>query len=135
MFTINRPGGDHQCLTQRSMWDSWKDLLQRNTAGRFSEALLKGGLKHLLFAFDYMHPKCKLVHTGLCGRIVFEITRDIGSNTRRADIKADNILHAIVDQGILETFVKEEMETPSPRKHVDSAPVYMSRSFGLPEDF
>jgi hypothetical protein len=46
------------------MWDSWKDLLQRNPAGRFSEALLKGGLQHLLHAVVYLHTECKLVHTG-----------------------------------------------------------------------
>jgi hypothetical protein len=27
------------------------------------------------------------------------------------------------------------METPSPRKFIDGAPVYMSRRFGLPNDF
>jgi len=59
------------------------------------------------------------------------LTRDWGG----ADIKADNILHAIVDQGILEAFVKDEMERPSPRKYIDGAPVYMSRHFGLPADF
>ena len=53
----------------------------------------------------------------------------------RKDIKADNILRAIVDDGILEAFVKEEMETPSPRKFIDRAPIYMSRRFGLPDDF
>jgi serine/threonine protein kinase len=64
MFTIDRPGGGHQCLVQRPMWDSWKDLLRRNPTGRFSEPLLKGGLQHLLRALDYLHTKCKLVHTG-----------------------------------------------------------------------
>ncbi|KAG7294094.1 hypothetical protein NEMBOFW57_004157 [Staphylotrichum longicolle] len=104
MFSIDRPEGEHQCIVQRPMWDSWKDLLLRNPSGRFSDALLKGGLQHLLLALDYMHSECKLVHT---------------------DIKADNILHAIADQGILNTFVKEELETPSPRKCADGSPVYM----------
>lgn len=46
------------------MWDSWRDLLLRNPTGRFSDALLKGGLQHLLRALDYLHTECKLVHTG-----------------------------------------------------------------------
>jgi serine/threonine protein kinase len=63
-FTIDRPGGDHQCLVQTPLWDSWKDLLRRNPAGRFSDALLKGSLQNLLLALDYLHTECKLVHTG-----------------------------------------------------------------------
>ena len=31
MFTIPRPGGDHKCLVQMPMWDSFKDLLSRNS--------------------------------------------------------------------------------------------------------
>ncbi|ATY62716.1 kinase domain-containing [Cordyceps militaris] len=113
-FAIERQGQYYQCLVQPPMWDSWRDLLSRNPSGRFSTALLKGGLRHLLLALDYLHTECKLVHT---------------------DIKADNILHAIADKGILKSFVKDEIETPSPRKFVNTAPVYMSRRFGLPEEF
>lgn len=52
-----------------------------------------------------------------------------------ADIKAANILHAIADEGILESFVNDEMADPSPRKFVNGSPIYVSRPFGLPEDF
>jgi hypothetical protein len=54
---------------------------------------------------------------------------------RDTDIKADNISHAIIDEKILKSFAEEELQTASPRKYVDGAPVYMSRRFGLPEDF
>lgn len=53
MFTLPSPytaaGGsvatEHHCLGQEPMWDSWKDLLRRNLAERFTEALLKAGLQ------------------------------------------------------------------------------------------
>ncbi|KAK4099170.1 kinase domain-containing protein [Parathielavia hyrcaniae] len=108
-FTIDRPGGDRQCLVQRPMWDSRKDLLLRNPSRRFSDALLKGGLQHLLRALDYLHTECKLVHT---------------------DIKADNIMHDIIDKNILKAFVEEELRSPSPRKSVDGAPVVVLCDLG-----
>lgn len=65
IFAIERNGQQHQCLVQQPMWDSWRDLLYRNPSGRFSAELLKGGLKHLLLALDYLHKEFKLVHTGI----------------------------------------------------------------------
>lgn len=65
IFELQRPGGRHFCLVQPPMWESWKDLLRRNETGRFLEPLLKAGLRHLFLALDYLHSKCKLVHTGM----------------------------------------------------------------------
>ncbi|KAE9371886.1 CMGC protein kinase [Stipitochalara longipes BDJ] len=113
-FTIPRQGGDHKCLVQKPMWDSFKDLLNRNPTHRFTKVLLRAGLSQVLLALDYLHSECKLVHT---------------------DIKADNILIEIDDQDILDSFVNAELESPSPRKIVDGAPIYGSRHFDLPKTY
>lgn len=65
-FTIRRPGGDgdHQCLVQKAMWDSFRDLLFRNPSHRFTEDLLKGGLMQILLALDCLHREYQIVHTG-----------------------------------------------------------------------
>lgn len=63
-FTIPRPKGDHQCLVQKPMWDSFQDLQNRNPTHRFTEELLKAGLSQILLALDYLHSECRLVHTG-----------------------------------------------------------------------
>ncbi|KAF7563996.1 hypothetical protein G7046_g120 [Stylonectria norvegica] len=118
-FTLESPdGGKHECLVQQPMWDSWKDLLHRNQSRRFSEPLLKAGLMQLLLGLDYLHTECKLVHTG-----------------NLTDIKADNVLQELVDEQLIEAFVKDEMESPSPRKFVNGIPVYKSRKFDRPKIF
>ncbi|EPE29262.1 Protein kinase-like (PK-like) [Glarea lozoyensis ATCC 20868] len=113
-FTIPRLGGDHTCLVQKPMWESWEDLTYRISDGIFTEELLKGSLKHLFLALDYLHTECQVVHT---------------------DIKADNVLQQIKDQSILDDFTKGEMEHPSPRKIVDDMTIYASRQLGVPRYF
>ncbi|TVY37631.1 Serine/threonine-protein kinase [Lachnellula occidentalis] len=114
VFTIPRQGGDHKCLIQKPMWDSFKDLLNRNPTHRFNKMLLRAGLSQVLLALDYLHSECKLVHT---------------------DISAHNILIEIDDTDLLDSFIKAELESPSPRKIVDGAPVYGSRRFDLPKKY
>lgn len=48
------------------------------------------------------------------------------------DISATNILLEIDDESMLDAFVKEELESPSPRKEVGDYVVYASRGFGWP---
>lgn len=63
-FTIPRGRGEHLCLVQRPMWDSFNDIIYRNPEQRFSEDLLKAGLQTVLLALDFLHTECRLVHTG-----------------------------------------------------------------------
>ncbi|AEO68037.1 uncharacterized protein THITE_2050733 [Thermothielavioides terrestris NRRL 8126] len=113
-FVLHYPRGDHTCLVLEPLWDSWKDLARRNPANRFTEPLLKAGLREVFLALDYLHTECRFCAT---------------------DIKADNILQEIRDKGILHAFTQAELEQPSPRKFVDGRPIYLSRRFNLPKKF
>ncbi|KAF7877423.1 hypothetical protein EAF04_001100 [Stromatinia cepivora] len=113
-FVIPRSGGNHTCLVQKPMWESFRDLRYRLPDGMFTEELLKNSLKQLFLALDYIHTECKLVHT---------------------DIKADNILSQIEDKSILDAFTNAEMQNPSPRKSVDGVTVYTSRQLEIPKFF
>ncbi|KAJ5773661.1 hypothetical protein N7457_008557 [Penicillium paradoxum] len=113
-FDIPHLGGVHQCLVQKPMWGSFRDLMHRSPTHRFDQTLLKTGLKRILLALDFLHTECKLVHT---------------------DIKSDNILQEIEDISILDSFIDAEMKRPSARKFVNDRPVYASRRFEFPNKF
>ncbi|KAK7226785.1 hypothetical protein V2G26_014788 [Clonostachys chloroleuca] len=108
MIVLLHPNGDHHCMVQDPMWDSWRDILRRNPTRRFNLPMLKGGLQQILRTIDYLHNECKLVHT---------------------DIKADNMLHKNADKSIIDAFVQEEMSTPSARKIVNGVTIYKQDSF------
>ncbi|KAK3048122.1 hypothetical protein LTR09_010461 [Extremus antarcticus] len=116
-FTISANGGRHRCIVQKPLWESYRELLLRNPKRRFSEDLLKQGLRRALLALDYLHTVCHVVHT-----------EDV-------DIKADNIILDIADAKLFDDYVANELEYPTPRKFVDGNPIYMSRRFGLPREF
>lgn len=113
-ISIPSPKGNHDCLILKPMWDSFKDMLNRNPAHRFTPELLKGGLIQLFRALDYLHTECQVIHT---------------------DIKADNILQEIEDLAILKSFTDAELTEPSPRKFVDGQTIYQSRPFDRPKVF
>ena len=48
------------------------------------------------------------------------------------DMSPNNVLLEIDDSSVLDSFVKQEMEHPSPRKQVGESIVYASRLFGWP---
>ena len=77
LFTIPRQGGDHRCLVQKPMWDSFKDLLNRNPAHCFTDELLRAGLSQVFLALDYLHTEAKIIHTGAAyaGLPIIPLTR------------------------------------------------------------
>lgn len=63
-FKIARPGGHHWCLVQEPMCDSLGDFVKRTANHRLTTDLLRMTLIQILYALDYVHTECKLVHTG-----------------------------------------------------------------------
>jgi serine/threonine-protein kinase SRPK3 len=110
-FTLARPGGDpHYCLVQEPMLDSFHDLVTRYShRNRFTEELLKAGLRYLFSALDYVHSECQLIHT---------------------DIKPANILQTIADTSVFEAYTKAELEGPVPRKYVQLDDGSMTTVYG-----
>ncbi|KAE8352212.1 protein kinase [Aspergillus coremiiformis] len=112
-FEIAGPHGRHQCLVQPPMHLSIFDMLKLNPEP-LNAPLLKHTLKLLLDALDFLHTEARLVHT---------------------DIKADNLMLNVADQSILDDFERAELESPSPRKMIDSSrSIYTSRSFNKPKN-
>lgn len=132
IFTIHSSSGEYPCLVQKPMWESFRDLLYRNTNHRFSEDLLKSGLLQIFLALDYLHTECKLIHTGTFYKTS---STDVALTFILIDIKSDNILQEIEDKSILESFTQSELKSPSPRKIVNGLPVYASRRFDMPKVF
>ncbi|CAG8139920.1 unnamed protein product [Penicillium salamii] len=113
-FTLPRPGGDHQCLVQKPLWESLQDLHNVMPNARLEVNILKSAIKQMLLALDYLHTECKLVHT---------------------DIKSDNIMQELNDISVLKKFVQGEVKNPSPRKIVSDRTIYLSRLLDPPKKF
>ncbi|TKA47002.1 hypothetical protein B0A49_13088 [Cryomyces minteri] len=111
-FTIPRAGGSHHCLVHTPLWGSLRDMIARNPyRDRFNEELLRETLYRLFQALDYLHTDRKIIHT---------------------DISANNILSEIRDESMLDSFVRQELEHPSPRKQIGESIIYASRLFQWP---
>ncbi|CAG8279482.1 unnamed protein product [Penicillium salamii] len=113
-FTLPRPGGDHQCLVQKPLWESLQDLHYIMPHARLEVDILKSAIKQMLLALDYLHTECKLAHT---------------------DIKPDNIMQELNSTSILEKFVQDQIKKPSPRKIVGDGTIYLSRLLDPPKKF
>lgn len=89
-FIIPRPGGDHICLVQKPVWESFKDLKYRLPDGLFTEELLESSLKQLFLELDYLHTERRLVHTGARNSVTFTTELDI---TKAVKISSHLIIH------------------------------------------
>ncbi|RAH71362.1 putative protein kinase [Aspergillus aculeatinus CBS 121060] len=110
-FDLHGPAGLHRCLVLQPMHMTLLEMMGLNPKP-FNLPLLKLTVKRLLLALDFLHTEANVIHT---------------------DIKTDNLMLSLEDDGMLADFAKAEAEEPSPRKQVDeSRIIYQSRRFRRP---
>ena len=108
-FKITGPHGTHLCIIYDPLREPIGVYMEKFKTRLFNNENLKLLLPSLLQALDYLHSECRVVHT---------------------DLKPDNIMMGVGDPSVLETFVQDEINRPSPRKKPDQEGriIYQSRS-------
>lgn len=64
LITLPRPGGDHDCLIQIPLGQSLYDMRVQLQKRMVTVNDIKSMLQQLLWALEYLHTFCRLVHTG-----------------------------------------------------------------------
>ncbi|KAL5342495.1 kinase-like domain-containing protein [Aspergillus crustosus] len=110
-FDLRGPNGSHRCVVLQPMHMTLLEMMGMNSKP-FDLPLLKMTVRRLLLALDFLHSEAGVVHT---------------------DLKTDNLMLSLEDDGMLADFATAEAENPSPRKHIDEArTIYCSRKFRQP---
>jgi serine/threonine-protein kinase SRPK3 len=87
-FIHQGPNGNHICLVLEAMGLSVLDLYGA-LPGAMPLELLERVCKHVLYALQYLHEECGIIHTGK----MFQFIRScLFFSTLTPDIKGDNIL-------------------------------------------
>ncbi len=125
-FQTTRPEGTHFCLVYVPMRETLFQLQHRLRRQRLAPPLFKFFVYCLLEAVDYLHTKCRLIHTGKALRHLSWLhSADHGP----LDIKDDNIMVTIENDDVLADFVKFQRKNPQPG-HVrteDGRTTYLSQ--------
>ncbi|OAA66925.1 protein kinase domain-containing protein [Niveomyces insectorum RCEF 264] len=106
-FQISGPNGKHIVLALQASQMSIRDMDTVFMNGRgFEEGFVKGAVKELLEALDFLHTEVQCVHT---------------------DVHPGNLLLGADDNGIFHELEKNEFTNPVPRKQLEDRTIYLSR--------
>ncbi|ELR03374.1 hypothetical protein VC83_01688 [Pseudogymnoascus destructans] len=113
-FGIEGPDGKHWCLVHQPLGVSLQEWQRGLPEGRLTGVVLRGVVRSLLQALDFLHEEAGVIHT---------------------DIQASNILLTLTTPSPIRTFIAAEQEHPSPHKTVDQyRTIYRSRRLSVSLD-
>ncbi|KAL1991431.1 hypothetical protein VTN49DRAFT_5423 [Thermomyces lanuginosus] len=98
----------HQCIVHEPLLTSLWHFQMTLDPPNLPENLLKGTLRYLLQALDFLHSEAHVIHT---------------------DIQAKNILISVKDDSIFRELDQSETSNPSPRKVTETHTIYRSQPF------
>ena len=111
------------------MRESISRFQRRLPNGRVPGYFLKPLLAMVLTGLDYLHSKCRIIHTGM-HLVPNKSSLQDEFDLAVVDLKPDNILLGVEDQAVIEDLVNDEVKAPTPRKVEGSRAIYPSRNFG-----
>jgi len=128
-FEVSGPDSTHVALVYGPLRESVARFRRRLANGQIPSYFLKPLIAMVLKGLDYLHTKCRVVHTGT-QQASTEFNWRHGNDSVIIDLKPDNILLGIENQAVIDDSVNDETEEPTPRKVEGSRAIYLSRNFG-----
>ena len=64
-FQLSWAGGYHDCIVHKPMLFSLYRLQRLGNNRKTHKDLLRGTVRYLLKALDYLHAECQVIHTGM----------------------------------------------------------------------
>ena len=129
-FEIAGLDGRHWCLVHEPLGVSLREWQGGFEGGRVGGEVLRGVVRRILLALDFLHEEAGVIHTGNtpCLR---RLTRPLTP----LDIQASNILLGLSTAEPIDAFVAAEQDHPSPHKTVNShRTIYRSRRLSVALD-
>lgn len=124
-FTITGPHGQHICIVFEPLREPLWLLRKRSEEASLPLTVVRALLHLLLEGLNYLHSGCHIIHTGN----EFYQASPMSFAELLVDLKLDNILLGFETDEVLETYVREATEYPSPVKTIDeNRKVYLSRN-------
>ncbi|KND91668.1 Serine/threonine-protein kinase SRPK [Tolypocladium ophioglossoides CBS 100239] len=106
-FQVAGPHGKHVALALQVSQMSIRDMDTVFMNGRgFNEGFVKGAVKELLEALDFLHTEAQCVHT---------------------DVHPGNLLLGTNDDSVFQKLEENEFSSPVPRKQFEDRTIYLSR--------
>ncbi|KAJ5611747.1 hypothetical protein N7528_008852, partial [Penicillium herquei] len=121
-FCVASSTGTHTCMVFDVLCEPLWILKRRFQGNTIPLDVLKPISKLILEGLHYLHNECHVSSTSTCWCF-----NSITANGKK-DLKSDNILLSLRKPSILDSVAQDEMDNPSPRKHLDDRDIYLSRN-------